>query len=701
MNKFFRILHDNHASIFRTFLFIILIIVLAYLFPKDIRFKYTFQKAKPWKYETLIAPFDFPVYKSEEDIKKEKENIIKNFKPYYVLNNNIKNEVKNTVDKLLINKFKEEEEGKRNIFSKFFKKNYSKDSIIIKYKNYLHLLIDSIYNTGIIEYNDSLAKYESIVVLNNNIAEENNIKNFYTLKDAYNKAELILNNFKLKNFNKNLLLDIIHNSLKSNIIYDKNLNKKILKEEIDKISLTYGMIQKGERIISKGDIIDNNKYQILFSLKKKFKENIGDSSNHNFIIAGQILLITIIISLLYIFLFFFRNDVFNNSTQVIFILLLILSFSFMAKTVLKSDIVSIYLLPLAILPIIIRTFFDTRMALFILLISVLLISFIVPNSFEFIFLNMIAGTVSIFSIVNLRSRSQLLFTVLLIFISYSFSYVGLNLIQEGNFKQLHYQNFMWFAGNSLLTLLTYPVLYVFEKIFHFLSDVTLIELSNTNNKLLRELASKAPGTFQHSLQVANLAEEAIFEIGGNPLLVRTGALYHDIGKIYAPQYFIENQNPGYNPHDEISFEESAKKIIDHVPKGIEMARKHNLPEQIIDFIRTHHGTSITMYFYLMHKKENPDTDINQFRYPGPLPYSKESAVLMMADAVEAASRAMKQYTNKKIDELVENIINKQIEEKQFLNANITFKDITTVKKIFKKKLSSIYHARIQYPDEQT
>ena len=364
-----------------------------------------------------------------------------------------------------------------------------------------------------------------------------------------------------------------------------------------------------------------------------------------------------------------------------------------------SQSFSIYLLPFCILPIIIRAFYDTRIALFTHLVTVLIVSFMAPDRFEFTFIQLLGGMVAIFSIVNMRNRSQIFISSGVIFLTYSIAFIAITIIQEGGSDAILLTDFAWFGISALLTLFSYPLIFVFEKLFGFISDVSLLELSDTNGKLLRELASRAPGTFQHSLQVANLAEEAIYNIGGNALLVRTGALYHDIGKMEMPMYFIENQANGMNPHDEMSFDESAAIIISHVIKGIEIAKRNNLPEQIIDFIRTHHGTSITGYFYRSFQNAYPEEKIDEskFHYPGPIPFSKETAVLMMADSVEAASRSLKKYDAESIDALVEKIINTQIEQNQYANSDITFKDINTLKKIFKKKLMNVYHVRVEYP----
>jgi cyclic-di-AMP phosphodiesterase PgpH len=359
----------------------------------------------------------------------------------------------------------------------------------------------------------------------------------------------------------------------------------------------------------------------------------------------------------------------------------------------------LYLIPVCIVPVVIRAFFDNRLALYVHINTIILIGFLIPKSFEFVFLQFIAGIIAILSMVSLRRRSQLFSTVVLIFVTYAAVYIGLSLAHGGNWSALVWIDFLYFSIAAILTLFAYPLIFLFERLFGMPTDFSLLELSDTNNPLLRKLAMVAPGTFQHSMQVANLAEEAIFSIGGNALLTRTGALYHDIGKMESAMFFTENQTSGYNPHDEISYKESANIIIDHVINGIEMARKNNLPEYIIDFIRTHHGTTTARYFYTMYLKDNPGNiaDMGDFVYPGPKPFSKETAIVMMADSVEAASRSLGKSDEDQISKLVDRIIDRQIEENQFERAPITFSDITRIKKIFKDRLLNIYHVRIAYP----
>ncbi|HRN42425.1 MAG TPA: HDIG domain-containing protein, partial [Vicingus sp.] len=409
--------------------------------------------------------------------------------------------------------------------------------------------------------------------------------------------------------------------------------------------------------------------------------------------------VSILFYSLFIFLKNVSTEVYHENKNIAFIMLIMLGFLALTILVVKFSSFSVYLIPFCAIPILFRTFFGNRIALFVFVITTFIISFVVPNSFEFILIEIIAGITTLYTILNVNKRSELFFTALIIFISFSVIYIGFSIIHEGSITKINWSNLKWFGISAGLTLFTYPLIYLFEKMFGYISDVTLLELSDTNNKLLRELNLKAPGTFQHSLQVANLAEEAIREIGGNALLVRTGALYHDIGKMINPAYFIENQSSGINPHDDLNYEESASIIINHVILGIEMAKKNQLPEQLIDFIRTHHGTTKTQYFLRMFAIENPDLNIEDkmFQYPGPIPFSKETAVLMMADGVEAASRSLKTYSIETITELVNTIIDYQVKENQFINTDITFKHITLIKRLFIKKLTNIYHVRVEYP----
>jgi putative nucleotidyltransferase with HDIG domain len=686
LKKLISFIRHSHPEIYKGILFLIALSIIVYVFPKQGKFKYEFQslKGKPWYHEDLFAPFDFAIKKSNDELKSERAELIKNAKLYFKHNLSIG-------------------ETKKVLFTATFENKWDpKKSRQLKLRtmNYGKIILDSIYKKGIIEPSDFIDNKPgdySMFVVNNNVAEEHELRDFFTIGSAYEYVQAKIR--ENRNIDKDFLLPLLENSIAHTIFYDKETTDKVLKQAIDDISPTRDRIKKDQSIISKGEIIDQQKYQVLESLKAEYEGQSASSGSYLFILLGQVILVVLCLSVLITFLAFFRNDIFLDNTKITFILMLIILQVLMGRLAVDTLSVNIYLLPFCILPVIIRAFFDTRVALFVHLVTVLIISFMAPYRFEFAFIQLLGGMVTIFSIVNMRNRSQIFISSTLIFITYSISYLGTAIIQEGGYDDIKWEDFAWFGVSAMLTLFSYPLIFIFEKLFGFISDVSLLELSDTNGKLLRELASVAPGTFQHSLSVANLAEEAIYNIGGNSLLVRTGALYHDIGKMELPMFFIENQANGVNPHEDLSFDESAGIIINHVIKGIEIAKRNNLPEQIIDFIRTHHGTTTTGYFYRSYKNAFPGEQIDEtkFHYPGPIPFSKETAVLMMADSVEAASRSLKTYDAESIDNLVESIIDSQIEQDQFMNSDITFKDINTLKRIFKKKLMNVYHVRVEYP----
>jgi len=690
MKKFILFIKKYHSDIHKGLLFLMSIVLLVLIFPREGKFKYEFQKGKPWKHKDLIASFDFAIIKPGNEIELERLIVLEELKLFFKTNDKL-NEEKTEE---LSNEF--EREWERKYSGKDKRKNLKNNS-----KDAALKIFNKFINTGIIELTPEIENKPddfSIIILKDNIAEEKNLSQIFNIHTA---NEFILEQLKdYKNIDRTFLLTILEKFLIPNIFYDAETTEKEKQILLNNISLTHGMVQTGERIISKGELVTGNKYQVLESIKMEYEQQLGSPSTYYSILIGQIILITISVIVLLFFLLYFRKDIYVDNKKLILILLVIILMVFITSLVIKFNVGYLYLVPICLVPIIIRAFFDTRLALYVHIITIIIIGFLVPNSFEFVFLQLIAGIIVIISVVHLQKRSQFFVTSFMVFLSYLIVYVGLALIQEGSLMGVELKYIALFAGSAVLTLFSYPLIFIFEKIFGMITDVTLMELSNSNTKLLRELSMKAPGTFQHSLQLANLAEEALYEIGGNTLLARTGALYHDIGKMDMPEYFIENQSTGVNIHDDLPFDKSAKIIISHVKKGIKKAKKHNLPEQIIDFIKTHHGTRKVMYFYNMLLKEKPNEQIDEaiYTYPGPIPFSKETAVLMMADSVEAASRSIKQPNEQNLSELVDNIINKQVENEQFVNSNITLKEITKVKNILKKKLMNMYHVRIEYPE---
>jgi putative nucleotidyltransferase with HDIG domain len=690
MNRFLSYLRDRYAMLSKIILFGLSIVILVLILPKEGKFKYEFRKGKPWMHQNLIAPFDFAILKTADELDSEKQQLLKDIVPYFKVDTAAAIKQR----EILVNNFE-------RAWNESYKNTPGTSDRKLKNLQVCLSVFDSIMTIGIIEKNEAIegqpADYK-IYSIKGNVAEEKKIGKFLTINSADVFIQKKLDPYGP--FDRNLIISVLEASMVQTLKYDGEKTEKEKESLISKISLTRGMIQTGELIISKGELITNDKMQLLESLRIEYESKLGASFQFTGIITGQVILLAVSLFSLFFFLLFFRKEVFNDQKRVVMILLLIVAMVIATALVVKFNPEYAYIIPICLVPIIVGIFNDTRLALFSHLITIILTGLIVPNSYEFVFLQLFAGIVTILSIVRLERRSQFFLTSLLIFITYSIIYIGMTLIKEGSINEMNSFYFVLFAGSAILTFFSYPVIFVFERIFGLITDVRLLELSNTNNKVLRELALKAPGTFQHSMQMANLAEEAVYEIGGNPLLVRTGAMYHDIGKINEPLFFIENQTTGLNPHDELTYEESAAIIIDHVISGVEKAKKHKLPEQIIDFIRTHHGTRKTEYFYTLAKKANPDEEIDPkvFTYHGPEPFSKETAVLMMADVVEAASRSLKRPDEESISILVENMIDKQMENHQLDNADITLRDIRKIKKIFKKKLMNIYHLRIEYPE---
>jgi hypothetical protein len=653
--------------------------------PKQARFRFEYEKGKTWMQKDLYSPNSFSIQKTNEEIKKDRDEILKSVFPIY--QNDIQ-VVDNAID----------------AFSSEFQTKWKSSGISENRKEIYfdagNSILKNMYARGLMnpvkKYQRDGPNYNFNLVLNN-VSTQLNTTDAFFISDS---IQLIKQ--KIKTYgtidNREWLIKIIANHLKVNYVFDEVLTDKLEENALNSLSITRGMVQKGELIVAKGTMVNSVIYQKLESLRTAYEEDAKVVGNRNLILFGQFLLVGLIIALLMVFLFLFRKDIYADNRQLALILLVITGMLVGLSWAIRINIPSVYYIPFCIVPIIIRILFDTRLALNIHLLVVLIAGFFVPNSFEFAFLQISAGMVAIYSIKNFIKREQFLISALLILLNYFIAFLGISLIRDGSLTDIEWQNFVPFIFSVLFSLLAYPLIYAFEKMFGITSDVTLMELTNTNSKLLRDLALKAPGTFHHSLQVANLAEAAIFKIGGNSLLVRAGALYHDIGKTVNTQYFIENQNRGSNPHDNISYEQSAQIIIQHVHKGVEIAKKNNIPEMIIDFIRTHHGNTRVDYFYQSFLKNFPEkfVDENIFRYPGPIPFSKETAVLMLADSVEAASRSLKDPDAISISDLVERIIDYKLDQDQLTNSNITLKDIETIKLIFKTMLMGIYHVRIDY-----
>ncbi|TDQ29964.1 HD family phosphohydrolase [Tenacibaculum caenipelagi] len=680
MNDLINRLYKNNTIIYKVLLFLITVIAIVYLFPKGGQFKYDFPQGKPWQYDNLYAPFDFAIQKTSEEIETERKELVSSSKKYFVLDTTVKKEVFTSFS--------------RDLNSLDSLSNYTIRDLIKKGE----AIIDKIYAYGFLDdaSRDKANRNDVVVLRKGNSIDDVPFSRLIQSKDIL--SFLRTNAEELQYYKQRILINYLSSNLKPNVAYDYKYSEKELEELLKSISYAKGKVSKGELIILKGDIVEGKKYNVLKSYEVASSSQIWTKSNYSWIVFGYTILVAFALLMLLLFLERYRLEIFNDNNKVTFIFFNVFLMILVQTMVVKYNSDYLYVVPLSILPIVLKAFFDARLGLFTHVLTVLLLGFIVPNSFEFIYLHIIAGIVTILTVSELYKRASLFMSIGQITLIYMITYFAFSILKEGNADKINWMYFGLFAANGLLSFLAVFFIYFYEKLFGLVSDVTLLELSNTNSKLLRDLNEKAPGTFQHSMQVANLAEAAANEIGANSMLVRTGALYHDIGKMLTPMYFTENQSTGVNPHNDLLPVDSARIILDHVINGIEIAKKHKIPDRIIDFIRTHHGTSVTYYFYKMELENNPEVDIKKFQYKGPIPFSKETAILMMCDASEAASKSLKNPTAQSIDQLIDRIIDKQKNDNQFINSDITFREIEKIKKIIKNKLMNIYHLRVEYPE---
>ena len=656
-------------------------ILIVYLFPKGAKFKYEFQKGKPWQYATLYSPFNFSILKSSAELESEKKAILEAQLPYYRAELSVIEAVKKSFDVQ---------------FTNFFDLPASSDQYKVLYDFGL-LLLDEIYLNGVLPPGFDQKDGESVFLIKGNFESTVDMVEFVSIENLKQKIDYLIQNTAYPDYTTqfyNLFFEIVQ----PNIALDDKFTDNVLNESLDGISLYRGLIQENSIIIRQGDVVEGEKLQMLISLREEYASQLWNEYSFYWIIFGYTILVILTFMSLILFINNYRPSIFDDNREISFIFLNMVGIIALTTIVVNFDVRLLYAVPICILPLILKTFFDPRLGLFTHVITVLNLGFVVPNSFEFVFLQMMAGIVTILSTTQLQNRANLFITVGRIVMVYLVGYLAFTITREGGIAKIDLMVIGFFLLNGLLTLFAQPLIYLYERLFKLVSDVSLLELSDTNTKLLKELSDRAPGTFHHSLQVANLAETAANEIGANTLLVRVGALYHDIGKMNAPTYFSENQTGSVSPHEEMPPDQSAKIIINHVTEGIEMAKKFKLPDRIIDFIRTHHGNSWVYFFYKKAQEMGDDVDEKDFRYPGPRPFSKETAILMMADSVEAASKSLREPTVDKIQQFVDAVVNKQIDEKQFHDCNITLSEIQTVKKVLSKKLINIYHLRVEYPE---
>jgi len=671
MSLFYRF----QAILYKILLCLLVVGVVVYLLPRAGSFQYEVQAGKPWQYETLLAPYDFPIQKTQVELEEERTRLKANIPRYFSVSQEVVPTVLDAFDQYVA----------------ALSASEASNALFVNWRT----TIEAMYEIGVVSFSETLFE-EEVAVVNNTRKKTIKLGDLYADVDVKNALENQLTEAGL-GILSDASIQYLFSLITPNVSYNEALTAQFRTEAVAGIVPIRGLVTKGTRIIAKGEVVEGEKLKILQSLQLEYESQTWTQSNTAWIILGYALLVIIPVLLLFVFLWRTRPLVFENNKRTTFLCVNILLMVLLTKVVVDVDPLYVYAVPICMLPLLLRTFFDTRIALFSLMIALFLIAFLVPNSFEFMFLQMMAGILASLTVNDLYRRAKLFISVGLIVGLYVVSYIAFTLIHDGNLNQLSYDVLLLFVVNGLAILFVQPLIYIFEKVFGLVSDASLLELSDTNSKLLRELADKAPGTFQHSLQVANIAEAAANAIDANTLLTRVGALYHDIGKMKNPVFFSENQ-ASYSPHDDLSSEVSAKIIIEHVLHGITLARKAKLPDRVVDFIRTHHGTTTVLYFYQQAKQDNVEVDIEEFQYPGPKPFSKETAIVMISDGVEAASKSLKEPTAEKIIAFVDKIVQRLMDEKQFLEANITLREIETIKKVLVEKLISSYHLRVAYPE---
>ena len=667
--------------LYRVAIFVATVAVIVYFMPRDGKFNYQFDINKPWKYGQVMATFDFPIYKADEVVKREQDSLLTHFQPYFELNKRVSEEA--------IRQFKADCVGR-----------YRPLLPSMEYMRLIEKRLNEIYDRGILTAKE-LAQLRddsvsAIRLIDDKLSISRPVSQLYSEMEAYQQL-LTADTTRLK---PEVLRRLGLNAyLNSNLSYDQKRTESAREEMLNNYSWANGIVVSGQKIIDRGEIVSRETYNILLSYQKESLKRQGSITQKRFMLLGQVLFVSILMICFMLYLDLFRQDYYKRYGSLALLFALIMFYCVGTNIMISNMFFNVYIIPYAMLPIIVRVFLDSRTAFMAHIITILICSISLRYPHEFILTQLSAGLVAIFSLRELSQRSQLFRTAFLTLLTYAAIYFAFELISENDLNKINGGMYIYLGINALFLLFTYPLLFLIEKAFGFTSNVTLVELSNINTPLLRQMSETVPGTFQHSMQMANLAAEAANRIGANSQLVRTGALYHDIGKMENPAFFTENQS-GVNPHKSLSYEQSAQVVISHVTNGLKLAEKHNLPKVIRDFISTHHGAGTTKYFYISWKNEHSGEEPpkEMFHYPGPNPFTKEQAILMMADAVEAASRSLPEYTEESINNLVERIIDSQVGEGFFTLCPITFKDIATVKTVFKEKLRTIYHTRISYPE---
>lgn len=662
----------------KTVLVCITVAIIVWFLPRNEGRMYRYDVGKPWMYGSVIAKFDFPIYKTDEAIKHEQDSLLKHFQPYYSLNP--------LIEKKQVERFLHDYEQGITGLPK-------------EYVGIVARQMQEIYQMGIIntnEYNNIFKDSTSMIrFVSGKNAKSLKVSSFYSTIAAY---EHIFANEKLAAQRAILSRCNLNNYIEANIVYDKEKSDAEKNDLLSSIPLASGMVMSGQKIIDRGEIVNDYTCRVLNSFDKEMKRRSSTQDEILTTFIGQILFVLILVMMFTSYLTLFRKDYFEKPRSITMLYTMITLFPILVSMMMKHNFFSVYIIPFAMAAIFVRVFMDSRTAFITHVTMILICAAAVKYQYEFIIVQLASGLVAIYSLRELSKRSQIFITAILVTISSCIVYLALQLMQDNQVFNIDPSMYTYFIINGIFLLLSYPMMYLIEKMFGFISNVTLFELSNTNKGLLRNLSEIAPGTFQHSITVGNLAAEIANRIHANSLLVRTGALYHDIGKMTNPVFFTENQ-AGVNPHDQLSDLESAQIIISHVTEGLKLAEKFNLPGIIKDFISTHHGNGLTKFFYINYCNEHPDekVDKEQFQYPGPNPFTREQAILMMADTVEAASRSLKEYTEESISALTNKLIDSQVAGGFFRECPITFRDIALAKSVLIERLKSIYHTRISYP----
>lgn len=663
----------------RTLLVLITVLLIVWALPRNESKQFRYDIGKPWMYGSFIAKFDFPIYKTDEAIKEQEDSLLETYQPYYNYDP--------AVEKKQVSKFLADYQN----------------GIPGLPHNYVRLIADRLhrlYQAGIMdtpEYNEAYRDSTSQVrLVSGNNAQSISLACVYSTLSAYEQLfideQIAMQRPILQRCNLN-------NYIEPNLIYDKGKSETERNDLLSSIPPASGMVMSGQKVIDRGDIVDEYTYRVLSSFEREIKRRSATQTQITNTIIGQVIFVTLMVFLFTMYLGLFRRDYFNKPRSIAMLYTLITLFPVVVSLMMRHNFLSVYMLPFAMVPIFVRVFMDSRTAFVCHVTMILICTTAVRYQYEFIIIQLVAGLIAIYSLRELTRRAQVFKTAILVGIGSTFVYLALQLMQDNDFSSMDHDMYYHFVVNAVLLLIAYPMMYIIEKMFGFVSSVTLFELSNTNRGLLRDLSEIAPGTFQHSITVGNLAAEIANKIGANALLVRTGALYHDIGKMKNPVFFTENQ-AGVNPHDTLTYQESARIIISHVTEGVKLAERENLPTIIRDFIVTHHGTGITKFFYIKYKNEHPEEEVSPapFTYPGPNPFTREQAILMIADGVEAASRSLPEYTEESISTLVNRMIDQDVTDGYFKECPITFRDLAIAKLVLIERLKAIYHTRISYPE---